>query len=104
MIVTGTKENFVKEVLDAEGLIIVDFWAEWCGPCKMISPTLELIATEREIKLVKINTDTESGLAEAYDIFSIPTIMFFRDRAVLKKIVGAVPKKTIEGIIVDLGT
>ena len=75
-----TKENFSEEVLNSDKPVIVDFWATWCGPCKMLAPVLEEIAAEREdIKVGKINIDEEPDLATEFRIVSIPTVMLFKD-------------------------
>ena len=99
MIVTG--DNFEAEVLKADGLVIVDFWAEWCGPCKMVAPALESISTQHNLKLAKVDVDVEIKLASKYNIMSIPTIMLFKNGTIVNKIVGAVPRKTLEGIILQ---
>ncbi|MBI5746133.1 MAG: thioredoxin [Nitrospirae bacterium] len=84
-----------KEVLSADGLVMVDFWAVWCGPCQMVSPIVEELASEYEgkIKVLKLNTDDNPEIASRYQIMSIPTLNFFKDGKVIDRIVGAAPKK-----------
>lgn len=86
--------NFKKEALAAECLTLVDFWAPWCGPCKMIAPVLEELAKEydKKIKVAKINIDENSKVATAYGIMSIPTVMFFKHGKVVDQVVGAINK------------
>jgi thioredoxin 1 len=93
-----TETTFETEVLQSETPVIVDFWAEWCGPCHAVAPVLDRIAEERvgELKLVKVNIDEERGLAERYGIASIPTMILFRDGEPSASMVGAGPKGTIE--------
>ena len=93
-----TTSTFDTEVLDSEQPVIVDFWAEWCGPCHAVSPVLDQIAGERsaELKLVKVNIDEEQGLAMRYGIASIPTIVLFKDGEPAAAAIGAQPKQTLE--------
>ena len=93
-----TEQTFEQEVLKSETPVIVDFWAEWCGPCHAVAPVLEKIAEERkdEVKLVKVNIDEEQGLSMRYGVMSIPTMILFKDGEVAKRIVGAMPKARIE--------
>jgi thioredoxin 1 len=93
-----TETTFDTEVLQSETPVIVDFWAEWCGPCHAVSPVLDKIAEERagEVKLVKVNIDEERGLADKYGIASIPTMILFKDGEPSASMVGAAPKGTIE--------
>lgn len=88
--ITITKDNFESEVLKAEGKVLVDFWATWCGPCKMIAPVIEEIANEFEgrVKVGKINVDNEPELSIKYQVMSIPTIMIFENGEVVQKAVG----------------
>jgi thioredoxin 1 len=86
-----TTETFDEEVGASEVPLIVDFWAEWCGPCRMVAPVLEQIAVENEgkVRVVKLNVDDAPAIAQRYSIMSIPTIMVFKDGVMKKRIVGA---------------
>ena len=84
-----TKNSFQSEVLDFKGKVLVDFWAEWCGPCQMLNPIIDEIATEKpEVKIVKVNVDEEIDLAAQYNISSIPAIMIFDKGKPVKTIIG----------------
>lgn len=93
-----SKNNFENEVLNEKGIVLVDFFANWCGPCKMLSPVLGQIAEEYkdEVKVCKINIDEEIELAQKYQIASIPALLVFKDGQVVNQSVGFVPKKAIE--------
>jgi thioredoxin 1 len=93
-----TTETFEQEVLKSDKPVIVDFWAEWCGPCHAVAPVLDRIAEERgdELKLVKINVDEEQELMIRYGVQSIPTILLFKDGAPAAAVIGAQPKGAIE--------
>ncbi len=90
--------DFEQEVLKSEKPVIVDFWAEWCGPCHAVSPVLDKIADERseELRLVKVNVDEEPELAQRYGIVSIPTILLFREGEPAAAAIGAQPKSSLE--------
>jgi thioredoxin 1 len=93
-----TTADFESEVLQSEQPVIVDFWAEWCGPCRAVSPVIEQIAAEREgsIKVVKVNVDEEPALAQRYGIMSIPTIILFKGGEPAAAAIGAQPKSSLE--------
>ena len=93
-----TESSFEQEVLQSDKPVIVDFWAEWCGPCHAVSPVLDRIVEERpdELKLVKVNIDEEEGLAQRYGIASIPTILLFKGGEPVAAAIGAQPKGAIE--------
>jgi thioredoxin 1 len=93
-----TESSFEQEVLQSDKPVIVDFWAEWCGPCHAVSPILDKIAEERpdELRLVKVNIDEEPALAQKYGIVSIPTIVLFKGGEPAAAAIGAQPKTAIE--------
>jgi thioredoxin 1 len=92
-----TDSNFQAEVLEADGPVLVDFWAPWCGPCRVVAPVLEEIAAERpELKIVKLNVDDNQQTAATFEVLSIPTLILFKHGQVAKKVVGAYPKRKLE--------
>jgi len=92
-----TDDNFQAEVLEAESPVLVDFWAPWCGPCRMVAPVLEEMAGERDdLKIVKLNVDENQQTAMNFEVLSIPTLILFKGGAPAAKVVGALPKKRLE--------
>lgn len=92
-----TDTNFDKEVLRSKQLVLVDFWAAWCGPCKMVAPVIDEIADEYKdaVKVVKVNTDENPSTAASYGIRSIPTLLIFNEGHIIDTIIGAIPKSTV---------
>lgn len=100
MIFEITKNNFENEVIKSDKPVLIDFWAEWCGPCRMLSPVVDEIAEENEnIRIGKVNVDNERELAMAFEIDSIPTLILVKDGKIVGKSVGFVPKASILKLI-----
>jgi len=93
-VLNATGENFETEVLKSDLPVLVDFWAEWCGPCRMVGPVVDELAEELQgkLKVVKVNVDEAQDLAGSYQIMSIPTLLLFKGGQPVEQIVGAVPK------------
>lgn len=95
-VINLTADNFDEEVLLSDKTVLVDFFAEWCGPCRMVSPVVDEIAEEREdVKVCKVNVDEQPGLAERFSVSSIPALMVFKDGKAVRSEVGAMPKQAI---------
>ena len=95
-----TKENFDREVLKAEGTVLIDFWATWCGPCRMLSPIVDEVASEHpDVKVGKINVDEQPELAQQFGIMSIPTLLVFKNGKKVQESVGLIPKEKVESLI-----
>ena len=95
-ILNVTKENFRSEVMESKQPVLQDFWAAWCGPCRMVSPVVDEIAAERsDIKVGKVNVDEQPELAGAFQVMSIPTLVVMKDGQVVRQVVGARPKQQI---------
>ena len=90
--------NFQAEVIESETPVLVDFWAPWCGPCRMVAPVLQEIGDEKgdALKIVKLNVDENQQTAMAYEVLSIPTLILFKHGAIAKKVIGAYPKRKLE--------
>ena len=99
--IVGTKSNFKEEVLEASEVVLVDFWAQWCVPCKMVAPILEKLADDYKgkLKVVKVDVDQEGELAAEYNIVSIPTLMVFHKGTNVNRQIGAASRSVIENLI-----
>lgn len=99
-VITITKENFEEEVIKSDKPVLLDFWAAWCGPCRMVSPIVEQIAEERaDIKVGKINVDEQTELATAFRVMSIPTLVAVKDGKIVSQSVGVQPKADILALL-----
>lgn len=104
MAIHFTDENFNQEVLSSEIPVLVDFYADWCGPCKMLAPTIETLAQEYEgkVKVGKLNVDNAPDTAANYGIMSIPTLLYFKNGEIVNKSIGVVSKAEIEAVLNSL--
>ncbi len=100
-VVHVTEDNFDSEVLKSEGLVLVDFWAPWCGPCRMLGPILEELEKEMgdKVKVCKVNVDEEGGLAQKYGIMSIPAVFVFKGGEMVETMIGLQPKESFEEVV-----
>ena len=95
-VVTVTMENFQNEIMESEQVVLIDFWASWCGPCKMVSPIIDEIADENpSIKVAKVNVDEQPALAARFQVMSIPTLVVMKDGKIVNQSAGAKPKQQI---------
>ena len=95
-VITITKENFAQEVLQSEKPVLLDFWASWCGPCRMLSPIVDEVAEERgDVKVGKVNLDEQPELAGEFGVMSIPTLLVFEQGKLVRQAVGARPKASV---------
>ena len=99
-VITITKENFQEKVVESEKPVLLDFWASWCGPCRMVSPIVDEIAEERaDISVGKVNVDEQPELASGFGVMSIPTLVVMKDGKAVNQAVGARPKKDILSLL-----
>ena len=99
-VLTITKDNFQTEVLNSKGTVLLDFWASWCGPCRMLSPIVDEVAEERtDVKVGKVNVDEQPELAGQFGVMSIPTLLVFKDGKLVNQTVGSRPKAGVLALL-----
>ncbi len=102
-VITVTEDNFRNEVLDADRPVLVDFWADWCMPCRMLSPVVDEVASEKEdVKVCKINVDEQPELASKFGVMSIPTLVVFKNGQAVRRSVGVIPKDGVIALFADV--
>lgn len=99
-VIDVTTDNFEQEVLKSDKITLVDFWAAWCGPCKMLSPIVDEVASSHpEIKVCKVNVDEEPSLAQQYNVMNIPMLLVFENGSIKQKSIGVISKSQIEALV-----
>ena len=99
-VINLTRDNFEAEVTEFKGTVLVDFWASWCMPCKMLSPVVDEVAEEvTSIKVAKVNVDEQQSLAARFDVMSIPTLIVFKDGKEVRRSVGVIPKEAVKELV-----
>ncbi|HIU82608.1 MAG TPA: thioredoxin [Candidatus Faecicola pullistercoris] len=99
-VVKVTKDNFESEVLNSDKTVLIDFWASWCGPCRMLSPIIDSLAEETdEVKICKVNVDEENDLAGSFGVMSIPTLIVIKDKKIINQSVGVQQKAAIKQML-----
>lgn len=99
-VINLTRDNFEAEVTEFKGMVLVDFWASWCMPCKMLSPVVDEVAEEViSVKVAKVNVDEQQSLAARFDVMSIPTLIVFKDGKEVRRSVGVIPKEAVKELV-----